>query len=48
MVVVLPAPFGPEQSEDRPLGDLEVDAVEDDLLAVRLAQPGGADGGRGR
>ena len=24
----------PEQREDRPCGDLEVDAVEDDLLAV--------------
>ena len=26
-----------------PFGDLEIDAVEDDLRAVGLAQPGGAD-----
>ena len=37
-VVVLPAPFGSEQREDGPFGDLEVDAVEDDLVAERLAQ----------
>ena len=46
-VVVLPAPFGPEQGVDGALGDREVDAVEDDLLAVGLAQPGGADRGPG-
>ena len=36
-----------EKGVDRPLGDLEVDTVEDDLRAVRLAQPGGADRGPG-
>ena len=36
-----------EQGEDRALGDVEVDAVEDDLLAVGLAQADGADGRSG-
>jgi hypothetical protein len=31
---------GAEQREDRSLGDLQIDAVEHDLVAVRLAQPG--------
>ena len=42
--VVLPAPLGP-RSEDRALGDLEVDAVENDLLAERLVQAPDLDGG---
>jgi hypothetical protein len=43
---------GAEQGEDRPLGDVEIDAVEDDVRAERLAQAGGQDrrshGGHGR
>ena len=31
---------GPEQGEDRALGDLEVDAVEHDRVAEGLAEPG--------
>ena len=31
---------GAEEREDRPLGDVEVDAVEHELVAVRLAQAG--------
>ena len=46
-MVVLPAPFGPRSAKTRAFGDLEVDAVEDDLLAVGLAQPGRADRGPG-
>ena len=37
-VVVLPAPFGPSSAKTVPSGDVEVDAVEHDLLAVRLAE----------
>ena len=37
---------GAEQREDRALGDGQVDAVEHDLVAVGLAQPGGGDGRR--
>jgi hypothetical protein len=36
-MVVLPAPLGAEQGEDRSLGDPQVDAVEHDLVAERLA-----------
>ena len=32
-MVVLPAPFGPSSANTVPSGDLEVDAVEDDLAA---------------
>jgi hypothetical protein len=35
---------GPEEREDRRLGDVEVDAVEDDLLAEGLAEPGDVHG----
>ena len=45
-MVVLPAPFGPEQREHRPFGDLEVDAVENELVAERLSKPGDLHGGR--
>ena len=38
---------GAEQREDRAPGDGQVDAVEDELVAVRLAQPGGRDRGMG-
>ena len=31
---------GSEQREDRPLGDMQIDAVEHHLLAKRLLQPG--------
>jgi hypothetical protein len=33
-----------EQREDRALGDVQVDAVEDQVITVGLAQPGGDDG----
>ena len=42
-VVVLPAPFGPEQAEDLAAGDVEVDAVDRDEVAVALDQPADAD-----
>ncbi len=38
-IVVLPAPFGPEQGEDRAFGHGEVDAVEHPCLTKGLAQP---------
>ena len=38
IAVVLPAPFGPSSANTVPSGDVEVDAVEDDLLAERLAE----------
>ena len=34
---------GAEQREDRPLGDLEIDAVEHEVLAEGLAEPGRGD-----
>ena len=45
-VVVLPAPLD-QQREDGALGDVQVDPVEDDLVAERLAQPRGRDRGGG-
>jgi hypothetical protein len=33
----------PQEGEDRPFSDVEIEAVEHDLLAIRLAQPGGMD-----
>ena len=36
-VVVLPAPFGPEEAVDLALGDLEVDAVDGLDAALELA-----------
>ena len=42
-VVVLPAPFGPSSAKTVPCGDVQVDAVEHDLVAVGLAQAGGRD-----
>ena len=47
-VVVLPAPFGPEQAEDLAAGDVEVDAVDGDEVAVALDQPADADDRIGR
>ena len=44
-VVVLPAPFGPEEAEDLASGDLEVDPVHRDQLAVALGQAGDTDDG---
>src|SRR4029450_4536434 len=41
----LAGPVGPQQREDRPLGDLEIDAAEDDLVAEGLAQSGDRDRG---
>ncbi len=41
----LPGAVGAEQGEDRSLGDVQVDAVEHDLVAEGLAQPGGRDRG---
>ena len=43
MVVVLPAPFGPEVAHDLALGDLEVELVRGIDVAVSLGQPLGAD-----
>ncbi len=37
--VVLPAPFGPEQPEDRAAFDVQVDTVEGDDVAEVLDQP---------
>ena len=42
-VVVLPAPFGPEQPEDLARRDLEVDAVDGLDVAVALGQAADAD-----
>ena len=42
-VVVLPAPFGPSREKIVPASDIEVDAVEHDLVPVGLPQPGGRD-----
>jgi hypothetical protein len=36
ITVVLPFPLGDEQPEDPSLGDVQVDAVEDDPVAVRV------------
>ena len=43
IVVVLPAPFGPEEAEHLALGDLEVDVDDAAVLAVRLGEAFGAD-----
>jgi hypothetical protein len=37
-MVVFPDPFGPEQGVHRALGDVQVDAVEDQVVTERLAQ----------
>ena len=37
-VVVLPAPFGPSSPKTSPRGDVEVDAVDGDEVAVALDQ----------
>ena len=42
-MVVLPAPFGPEEREDLAAGDLEVDAPNRLQLAVGLVQAAGSD-----
>ena len=47
IVVVLPAPFGPEQAEDLAARDLEADAVDGLDVAVRLAQVADGDDGVG-
>ena len=44
-VVVLPAPFGPEQREHAGGGDVEVERVEHELVAEGLGQPFELDGG---
>ena len=45
IVVVLPAPFGPSRAKTSPRGDLEIEAVEDDLASEGLAQAPDQDGG---
>ena len=42
-IVVLPAPLGPSSAKIGALGDVEVDAVEHDVVAEGLAQAGGGD-----
>ena len=42
-VVVLPAPFGPSRPKTSPPGDVEVDAVDGDEVAVALDQSADAD-----
>lgn len=37
-LVVLPAPLGPEQSDDLPFADVEIDAV-DERVGVRRSSP---------
>ena len=46
-IVVLPAPLGPSRANTVP-GDGQVDAVEHDVVAKRLAHADGDDRGRGR
>ena len=46
MVVVLPAPFGPEESEDLAAPDLQVEVLDGVHGAVMLGEPLGQDGGR--
>ena len=41
-VVVLPAPFGPEQAEDLAAADVEVDAADGPAVAERPPEPDGA------
>ena len=38
-MVVLPAPFGPSSAKHLAPADVEVDAVDGDVVAVGLAQP---------
>ena len=38
-VVVLPAPFGPSREKIVPAANIEIDAVENDLVPVCLPQP---------
>ena len=45
IVVVLPAPFGPEEPEDLALGDLEVEVDDAPMLPVGLGQAFGLDDG---
>ena len=47
-VVVLPEPDGPSIVKNSPAGDVEVDAVDRDDVAVALGQASDADVGRAR
>ena len=47
-VVVLPAPLGPSRAKTEAGGYRQVDAVEDQVLAERLAEAGDVDGGMNR
>ena len=47
IVVVLPAPFGPDQPEDLAVADLERHVVDGDGLLVGLADASDADDRRG-
>ena len=44
IIVVFPAPLGPSRAKTPPGGDVEVDAVEHDLVAERLREGDGLDG----
>ena len=44
-VVVLPAPFGPEETEDAAPGNGEGEVLDRDVAGERLGHAGDADGG---
>ena len=45
IIVVLPAPFGPDEPEEAGAGNVEVDARDRDLVVVALPQPAHHDRG---